>query len=186
MPQAFEQKCSSLLYLYSLCIHAHVWVCCSPSGLSLGLSPWLTSSPALISMVRRRVSSWPALGRSNQNFTGCARETRAMANKATTAAKSASFCATPSSEYTRIHPTITSSPHGEVSRMELSHNVDPCFPIHQWVINRSHRQGLQLKRRAGERSRGVAVSTMSYSQARCGQPVHVRQGPLFCRHAEGH
>ncbi len=102
---------------------SHVWVS-SPSGLSPGLSPWLTSFPALISMLRRRVSSWPALGRSNQNFTGCARETRGMANK-TPAAKSASSCVTPSSESTRIHPTITSSPHGEASRMELSHNVNP-------------------------------------------------------------
>ncbi len=75
--------------------------------------------------------------------------------------------------------------HGEASRMELSHNVNPCLSIHQWVINRLW-QGSQLKRRAGERSRGVAVSTMSYSQACRGQPVHVRPGPLFYRHAEGH
>ncbi len=143
----------------SLClsIRAHVWVC-SPSGLSPGLSPWLTSFPALISMVRRRVSSWPALGRSSQNFTGCARETRGIANK-TPAAKSASSCATPSSESTRFHLAITSSPHGEASPMELSHDVDTCLSIHQWVINRSHRQGSQLKKRTGERSRGVAVST---------------------------
>ncbi len=144
----------------SICVH--VWVR-SPSGLSPGLSPWLTSFPALISMVRRRVSSWPALGRSNQNFTGCARETRGIANK-TPAAKSASSCATPSSESTRFHLAITSSPHGEASPMELSHDVDTCLSIHQWVINRSHRQGSQLKA-SWKKKQGSCSQHKRYSQA---------------------
>lgn len=150
---------------------------CTPSVLSPGLSPWLTSSPVLISTVKRRVSSWPASGRSNQNSTGCAKETRGTANRATTAAKSASSCATPSSE---IHLS-GSHPRGKSSHMELLHNVDPCLSMLQMLKNRSHRQGPQLKRRG----RGVAVSTMSYIQALCGQPSHVRPGPLFRRHEEG-
>lgn len=188
--------CSRQLHLTSLKPKHHIrpqhllwWVFvsymhareCSPSVLSPGLSPWLTSSPVLISTVKRRVSSWPASGRSNQNSTGCAKETRATANRATTAAKSASSCATPSSE---IHLAVTSRPHGKSSHMELLHNVDPCLSILEMVKNRSHRQGPQLKRRVSERGRGVAVSTISYIQALCGQPSHVSPGPLFRRHEE--
>ncbi len=54
--------------------------------------------------------------------------------------------------------------HGEASPMELSHDVDPCLSIHQWVINRSHRQGSQLKA-SWKKKQGSCSQHKRYSQA---------------------
>lgn len=84
---------------YPVCLQWVLMCLLSPS-LSPGPSPWLTSCPALISMVRRRASRWPALAKSNQNSIDCVGATRGKGKRGTIAARSASSCATPSSEWT--------------------------------------------------------------------------------------
>lgn len=92
-------SCWVILLCSAACERVCQCVCCSPSVLLCarsGPNPWLTSSPALTSTARRRSRS-PASGRSSPSSTG-PKAIRAKASRATPAARSASCCATPSSE----------------------------------------------------------------------------------------